>query len=200
MNHENDQIEQEQSQDKTPSGRDTFKRDLKLFGNVKVLCVSALLCALTFVLAFAAKLIQGTSPLRFTIEGLPIILSGILFGPLIGAVIGVGSDLLSCALSGQAINPLITVGVACIGLLAGLISHYIRTKPGLLQIILCESVSHLVGSVVIKSVALHTYGYEWAYLALRIPIYIGVIVIESILLYLLLQSKIIQKEIRRLYS
>ncbi len=186
--------------DPTPqkSKKATLVEDLRCFKNIRVLCVAALLCAVSFALAYFAKAIQGSSPLRFTIEGLPIVLSGLLFGPAVGALVGIGADLLSCAMTAMAVNPLITVGAAAIGIVSGLFSHYLWTKEGLARIVLSDLFSHLIGSMVIKSVALHAYGYPWPTLALRIPIYLAVIVIESALLHLLLRSSILQKEISRI--
>ncbi|MBQ4289573.1 MAG: folate family ECF transporter S component, partial [Clostridia bacterium] len=66
------------------------------------------------------------------------------------------------------------------------------------RIILSDFLSHLIGSMIIKSVALHFYGYPWSMLILRIPIYLGVIVLESAVILLLLRSSILQKEIARI--
>ena len=44
------------------------------------LCLAAFLVALSFLLGWLAKALQGTSPLRFTVEGLPILLGGLCLG------------------------------------------------------------------------------------------------------------------------
>ena len=182
-----------------PSRRETAIRDLRLFGNVRVLCACAMFAALSFVLAYLAKLIQGPGPLRFTVENLPVIAAGLLFGPAAGVAVGVGADLLSCLASGMSVNPLITVSVGVIGLLAGGISHYLIRRPGVLQTVVCECVCHVVGSMVMKTLALHAWGYEWAILLWRIPIYFGVIAVESAVICLLEKNTQILHEIEALY-
>lgn len=51
---------------KTQENSLKFTNELKLFGNVKVLAVTALLAAASFILALLAKSIFGPGPLRLT--------------------------------------------------------------------------------------------------------------------------------------
>ena len=89
-------------------------RKLPLFGNIRVLCVSALLCGISIVLAWVCKtyltLVFLGNGVRITFENLPIILSGLWFGPWVGASVGFAADFISTALSQYGlggINPLI---------------------------------------------------------------------------------------------
>ena len=84
--------------------------------HTRILCLAAFLTAMSFLLGYIAKTIQGTGPLRFTLEGLPIVLSGMVLGPLYGALTGLAADLLSCLLAGQAPLPLVSAGAAAVGL------------------------------------------------------------------------------------
>ena len=171
---------------------------------VRRLCLAAFLVALSFLLGWLAKALQGTSPLRFTVEGLPILLGGLCLGGVYGALIGVTADLLSCLLAGQAPLPLITVGAAMIGLIPGLFSRLFLRKqpiytasPSYPVLLLLTAAAHTVGSILIKSYALSAF-YGFDTLIFRAPIYLGIILLESYLLYLLLRSHPIRRELERL--
>lgn len=168
------------------------------------LCLAAFLVALSFLLGLLAKTLQGTSPLRLTVEGLPILFAGITLGPLWGAAVGVMADLLSCLMAGQTPLPLITVGAAALGLLAGLFARLLFRKDALLSgppsypaLLLLTAAAHTVGSILIKSYALSAF-YGFDTLIFRAPIYLGIILLESYLLYLLLRSHPIRRELERL--
>jgi len=66
--------------------------------------------------------------LRFSFENLPIVLAGVAFGPVAGAAVGVVADLLGCVLVGFGVNPLVTIGAALIGAIAG-IFRYLFNRP-----------------------------------------------------------------------
>jgi len=91
---------------------------------------------------------------RITFENLPIILAGISFGPMAGALCGICADIVSCLCSSNpAVIPLITVGAASVGFCSGIISKYIIKKPGALQYAAAVFSAHLIGQVAIKSLA-----------------------------------------------
>ena len=166
------------------------------------LCLAAMLTALSFLLGWLAKTIQGAGPLRFTIEGMPIVLAGISLGPFFGALVGVAADLLSCLLAGQAPLPLITVGAALVGLLPGLlcINRYRPTvmPPRYPCLLILEGITHLIASIGVKTAALIQFYDLHAIILWRGPLYIGVALLESYLLYLLLRSPTVRRELERL--
>ena len=84
---------------------------------LRVTVFSALLAAISIVCGKYLAFNMGDF-LRFSFENLPIIFAGMAFGPLIGALVGVVADLVGCLLVGYAINPIITVGAAAIGLIS----------------------------------------------------------------------------------
>ena len=137
------------------SGRETFKRNISVFGNLRVMVCTALFVALSIVFG---KFLQIPNPfqefIRISFENTPIIMAGMFFGPAVGMITGVAADIIGCALYGYSINPIITLGAACVGLLSGLVSHYIVKKPVWLKTALSVLLSHAVGSVVIKSLGL----------------------------------------------
>lgn len=166
-----------------------IKCDLTALGNLRLLCFSALLAAMGVVLGVMAKLIFGEGPLRITFENLPIIFGGISFGPLVGAVIALVADLCSCLYAGQAPYPLITVGSMCIGFLAGVVGRYLLRRGRYLSLLITELIAHGVGSVLLKSWALYTFGYAWPLLLPRIPIYIAIATLEALVLHMLFSNR-----------
>ena len=137
----------------------------------------------------------GGGLFRITFENIPIILSGIVFGPIIGGVVGIATDLVSYLLSAQIYPPnlIVTFGAFLIGFLSGLISRYVYKKRGYVQIILSAAISHLVGSMIVKTVGLFTF-YGWLVLW-RIPLYILIASVEIVLLCALYKNKTFRKTV-----
>ncbi len=172
--------------------------------HTRLLCMAAFLAALSFLLGLLAKMLQGAGPLRLTVEGMPVVFAGITMGPVIGATVGATADLLSCILAGQAPLPLVTVGAAAVGAVSGIIPYFFchrgrrfaRAWPFPL-VLLCDGAAHGIGSMLIKSIALSGF-YGFNPLFFRVLIYLGVIALESYLLYALLRSAAIRREVERL--
>lgn len=162
--------------------------------HVRMLTVSAMMIALSVVIGYICKTIPalnlGTG-LRITFENLPIILAGIMFGPIVGGCVGCISDLLSCLASGQAPLPFVLVGSISVGIMAGISSRLIVRRNGVLKIVISELLSHLVGSVIIKTAAL--YFVFGPIVFFRIPISIGIVAVEILLLCLLYKNKTVRK-------
>ena len=160
--------------------------------NVYVLVCAAMLAAISVVVGIFCKsfLNFGNGLFRITLENFPIILSGIAFGPVVGACVGAVADIVSFMLSTQtlAISPIVTLGAAAVGAVSGLMSHYVIKKDGSLRVVLSVAAAHLVGSVVIKSVGLFVY-YEWLVLW-RIPTYVIIAAMECGLLCYLCKSPV----------
>lgn len=153
-----------------------------------------MLTAACVVLAYIAKGIFGTGPLRFTVENLPVFVASFFYGPIMGGAVALSADLLSCVLAGQAPLPLISVGAAFVGISSGITFKYILKRRGQwLRIILSVFSGHLFGSMILKSLALYPFYGEAAFL--RVPVYIGIAVLESILLILFMSNKALVHEI-----
>ena len=185
------------AQESAPTVRETplrerAGRDVAVFGNVRALCFAAMLAAMSLILG---KFLQIPNPfqeiIRISFENLPVILAGMTMGPLVGAMTGIVADLLGCALYGYAINPLITLGAAVVGLTAGIMSGYVVRRPMLLRVIVATVTAHLLGSVLVKSLGLaawylasYNMGF-WELVAWRLLTYAIIAVAECALLYLL---------------
>ena len=158
-----------------------------IFSSVKNITLIAMLTAMSVVIAIFCKSVLnfGGGLLRISFESLPIILSGILFGPVAGGFVGLSADLIGYFLSGQAypINILVTVGSASIGIVSGFIAKYVFKKRSNLQIILSGALAHAVGSMTLKTVGLFQF-YGWAVLV-RVPIYLVICALEVFLLCIL---------------
>lgn len=175
----------------------------RLSNNLRLLTVSAFLAALSIIcgkyLAFPREGI-----LRFSFENLPILLSGMMFGPIVGMLVGVIADLLGCVLVGFAVNPLVTAGAACIGLLGGLLFRATKKMPLLWQTCITVIPTHLVASVIVKTIGLaqfyaQTYDMSFFVLMLwRLLNYTIVGVAEWLLLYTVLKNKALRRRFEEL--
>ena len=163
---------------------------------VRRICLCALLCAMSVLLGYIAKMIFGTSPLRLTFENLPVVFAGIAYGPVYGALVGAVADLSNCLFAGQAPVALITVGAAAVGLFSGLLARFVLRRRTLLSLLAIELITQLSASVIIKSVALHIYfSYPYIVLLPRLPIYIGIALAEGYCLYVLFKHPAIGRYI-----
>ena len=168
-----------------------MKRKRSAFKSVTTLTTTAMLTALSIVIGIFCKnfLNFGLGLFRITFENFPIILAGIMFGPVAGAFVGIAADVLSYVLSTQslAITPVVTLGAALVGCVSGVVSRYIVKKQGSLRIVVSVLSAHLVGSVIVKSIGLFVY-YDWMVLW-RIPLYAVIATLEAILICLMNKNK-----------
>lgn len=176
-----------------------IRRTFTVFGNLRVMIFSALLAGLSIVLGKYLP-VFNIDILRFSFENLPIILAGIMFGPAVGATVGCVADLVGCVLVGYTVNPLVTVGAAAIGLTAGVVSHFVFHRFSLAQIITSVAMSHIVGSVIIKSIGLMVY-YDQPLILLmliRLGNYAIISAIEAALIYLLLRNRAVSGQLNKI--
>ena len=184
-----------------------LKRDLTVFGNLRALCVCAMLAAMSLILE---KFLQIPNPfqeiIRISFGNLPLILSGLAFGPFMGAMTGAVADLLGCALYGYPINPIITLGAASVGLVAGIAANYLLFSPrwGTIRIVLATIDAHFVGSVLIKSFGLAAWylgSYNMGFIELvlwRLLTYAIVGTAECVILCILMRHRAITSQLERI--
>ncbi|MBO5306039.1 MAG: ECF transporter S component, partial [Clostridia bacterium] len=74
-----------------------MSKKIRVFGSIKTLAFSAILCAMSVVIGIFCKsyLNFGAGLFRITFENLPIIVSGIFYGPVVGAILGIATDIIS---------------------------------------------------------------------------------------------------------
>ena len=165
--------------------------------NIRALTTSAMLTAMSVIIGIICKnfLNFGGGLFRITFENLPIILTGILYGPIVGGAVGIATDLISYFLSSQIYPPnlIVTVGAMAVGVVSGIVSRFIVKKRGYAQIIISGAAAHIVGSMIIKPIGLFQF-YQWSVL-FRIPLYLVIAPIEILILCLLYRSSAFRRVI-----
>lgn len=157
--------------------------------------MAAMLTAMSVVIGIFCKnfLNFGGGLFRITFENLPILLSGIMFGPAVGGVVGAATDIVSYFLSGQIypINPIVTAGAAIIGIVSGLLARYVIRRRGYIRIIIPCTVAHIIGSMIVKSIGLVTF-YGVAVLW-RVPLYLVIAPLEIALICAMYRNGAVRK-------
>lgn len=158
----------------------------------RMITTLGLLIGLSVVIGWVCKTYLTVGAIRITFENVPIILSGIIYGPVIGAIVAVLSDVISCLISpNPALNPIIMLGAATIGIISGVISRRVQ-KHKFLKSALSVFLSHIVGSMIIKSLGLYLFWrYDYSILLLRIPLYLAISTCETAIIYALLKNNYI---------
>lgn len=186
------------------NAKSTLKGNIALFGNVRVLVISALLAAMSLILG---KFLQIPNPfmdvIRISFENLPIIFAAVCFGPAIGGVVGAAADLVGCILYGYSINPIVTLGAVAVGVVAGLISNYVVRRPLWLSLAAAELFAHICGSVCVKSLGLAAWYLSKYNMGLtelmlwRLLTYTIIGAAEFVILFLLLRSRAVSGQIAK---
>ena len=128
--------------------------------NTYALTVCALLTALSVILARLLTIIPSEIS-RFSLEAVPILLAGLLFGPVPGAAVGFAADFIGCLFSPFGYNPIFCLPPILYGLWAGLLRGYVWIKPTVWRVALAVFPAALCGSVLWQSAALAlVYGGE----------------------------------------
>ena len=164
--------------------------------NVRILATSALLAAISVVLA---RLIipMPNEATRFSLEAVPIFIAGMLFGPIPGALVGFVADFVGCLFSGYGYNPMFCVPPILYGLAAGLFQPLLVRKTNVWTIALSFLPAITLGSILWQSFALaFVYGgdaktaFFLTKLAAR-SVQLGVtFIIDVLLVWLLYKSKV----------
>jgi len=176
-----------------------FKNELILFGNLKVMVCCALLVAISIVCGKLLAFNVGTV-LRFSLENMPIILASVAFGPLIGGVTAVVADLIGCLIVGYEVNPLVTLGAFCIGVVSGAVYRILGKASGRVKTVVSVSSAHLVGSVIIKTFGLSRF-YDMPFeilLLWRALNYLIIGALEVIIIHYLLKSRSVTDQLERI--
>ena len=118
--------------------------------HTRTLVILALLAAIDVVLArFIIPMPNPT--MRFSIEAVPIVVAGFLFGPLSGAAVGLVADVVGCLFSGYGYNPLFSVPPIMIGLCAGFLRPILYTRVSFLRILAAFFPAVVLGSMLWQS-------------------------------------------------
>ena len=179
------------------SSRTSKKNNIKLFGSIKVLVACSLFVAMSIVLGKFLSIKIGDN-IRISFENLSLMMSGILFGPVIGMFTAVVADVVGCFLYGYSINPIITLGAACIGFFSGAISGLVFKKHIVPNVAISVFAAHIIGSMIVKTIGLYIYyPAQRPMLIWRVPTYLIIASAETVLICGLLKSKAFIQQFER---
>lgn len=166
------------------------------FLSVRALVCCAMMVAVAVVLARLMSVVPDETS-RFSIESIPIFISGMLFGPIAGAIVGFISDLIGCLMSPFGYNPLLCLPPVLCGLLAGLFQKFLVKKFSIPRLSLAFLPYILFGCILWQSLALAlVYGgdaklaFFLAKLGTRSIQYAITYIIDVTAVWLLFKSKV----------
>ncbi len=165
--------------------------------NTKIMVLSSLLAAISVLGKFISQ--YQSEVIRFSFENTPIILCGMLFGPIMGFLVGFISDILGCLLCGYTINPIITLGCALMGFFAGTVYELFK-KRKTLSIILGVVIPHIISSLIIKTIGLY-FMFPQPILVLiteRIFNYMIIATIDCVIITALMKNKSFYRQISKI--
>lgn len=164
--------------------------------NTKTLILMALFASISIVLSrFMVIWLTNTS--RISFGSIPIILAGLLLGPLAGGLTGAVADIVGATLfSGLGWYPPLTIPVILSGIIPALLRPYLLKRITLWRVYLVIILTNLLTSIAVTTwllSKLYGTGY-FELLVLRAPISAAVAAVEGIVIYILYKRLI--KEIK----
>lgn len=168
------------------------------FMNTKTLAYCALLAALSVVLARLIIPMPNASA-RFSIEAVPIFLSGALFGPLAGGMVGFSADLVGCLFSGYGYNPIFCIPPILYGVFGGLLRHWLGENTSVVRLFLAFLPPVVLGSILYQSCTLaYVYSDSFStgllyFLSTRSIQFAITIVLDVLIVFLLFKSNIFSR-------
>ena len=134
--------------------RNTNPRNRQL--SVRALAICAMFAAMSIVCGKFLAISIG-DVIRISFENLPIFLSSLMLGPVVGAVTALCADVFGCILRGYALNPIITVGAVTLGAVSGIMFRALKSLKLAPRVVIGVVIAHLIGSVVIKTFGLASF-------------------------------------------
>ena len=169
---------------------------MKLNKRLSTMVFCALLAAMTMI--FKRFAVVNLDWFRISLENAPVLLSGILFGPIAGFVTGAVGDILGCFYCGFGINPIITLGMALVGGLCGLLFRITPRWVLLARLLVAVYSGHIIGNMIVKTMGIYWwYATPWPTLVLRIPTFLIIGAAEIAIFCILLKSRAFTRELRR---
>ena len=89
--------------------------------------------------------------MRFSIEAVPVIVGGLIFGPVPGAMIGLVADFTGCLFSGYGYNPVFSLPPMLIGICAGCLRGLLYARISYLRILATFFPAVVLGSMLWQS-------------------------------------------------
>lgn len=130
--------------------------------SIRTIAYCALFAAMSIVLARILGL-PVSNDVRISFEAVPIILAGLLFGPVAGGLVGFCADLLGSLMT-FGFTPMLCLAPVLVGLCCGFISKWLRKKMTLIRLLFSLFVIFFGAYVFWQSFALtHVFGGERAF-------------------------------------
>ncbi|MDR1328591.1 MAG: folate family ECF transporter S component [Oscillospiraceae bacterium] len=156
----------------------------------KTIVTLALLIAMS--IALSRLLAVNIGPYRFSIGSMPILISGLLFGPLAGVLTGFAADFLGAVFLGIGpYSPLLAPTPILMGLIPGLFRAFVWRKPSIVRVLTATLPSYIIGSMGYTTYVLAKYIYGQPFLPLfiqRVGIYAATFVVDAGIVFLLIKS------------
>lgn len=155
--------------------------------NTKQLVTCALLSAVGGLLTGPLSFYFGSWKISFA--SIPVMIAGIMFGPLLGGLTGFTADLIGFFLAPRgAYNPLFSISFALFGIIAGLV-YKNSDKPTIGKLLVTTVSTQFICSLILNSlIMVYCYGVtkaifitKFAYNAVMVPI-------NAVVLQILLKS------------
>lgn len=168
--------------------------------STKTLAYCAMLTALSVVFARLIGLMPSES-VRFSIEAVPIFVSGMLFGPLLGGCVGFAADFVGCLFSPFGYNPLFCIPPILYGVFAGLLRPILRRQVSVWRLAFVWLLPIILGSLLYQSAALAYIYYKDGpffqgliyYLSTRGVQFAITYVVDVLVTYLIFKAKLFDR-------
>lgn len=156
----------------------------------RMMVALALLSAISIILSRFC-VIYFTDNLRLSFGNIPILIAGLMFGPIAGALVGGVTDIIgSLLLSGLGWYPPLTITPVVMGLIAGLLRSFVMKNMKFYRVAITAFIANAIGTMFWSTLSLSWMrGVPvWSLAVVRVPFYIGVAVLEAFVLFVLLRS------------
>lgn len=168
--------------------------------STKSLAYCAMLTALSVVFARLIGLMPSESA-RFSIEAVPIFLSGMLFGPLLGGCVGFAADFVGCLFSPYGYNPIFCIPPILYGVFAGFLRPLFRKDVSIWRLVIGYLLPVVFGSLLYQSATLAYMYYKDGpffqgfvyYLSTRSVQFSITLAVDVAVTYLLFKSKLLDR-------
>lgn len=167
--------------------------------HLRTITLVGVMTALSVLLARFVPLVS-TPTIRVTLGSVPIMLTGIVCGPLAGALCGAVSDIIGCILSGYPPYLPLTLSPVLVGILPGVLLRLLRKTPLgkrflLPNVCIALLVTMLLTSVIWTPLCLHwmTGANVLALIGARVPFNLLQTAVEIVVIYLLLKTKVFER-------
>ncbi len=166
----------------------------------KTLTYCALLTAMSVVLARFLGFHIGEST-RISLEAVPVILAGLLFGPVAGGLVGFVADFVGCMFSPYGFNVMFILPPILYGVCSGLLRNVVVEKFTYVRLLLTQMPAFVFGAMLWQSLVL-TYVYAgdgafWQNYLVRLGArgfqYAVTLVVDTLVIYLLFKSRLFHR-------